>query len=88
MQQTRKITAEERTEIHQKLANEFVKSKTSKNSWSVWIYLLLQNTFVDKIMFKNKKDDLERLKQSLAAGSVNIPTELETMMNVESREII
>jgi len=39
-------------------------------------------------MFKNKKDELQALKQNLASGSVNIPTELETMMNVESKEII
>jgi hypothetical protein len=39
-------------------------------------------------MFKNDKDELEHLKQQIAGGSVDVPTELETLMNIESQEII
>lgn len=35
-------------------------------------------------MFKNKKDELEELKNNLAAGDVHVPTELEALMNTEA----
>jgi hypothetical protein len=88
MQQKKKLSPEERAELHKKLANEFVKSKMGKQSYLVQLYQLLQYTFVDLIMLKNKKEELEQLKQSLAEGSVAVPSELETLMTVESREII
>lgn len=39
-------------------------------------------------MFKNEKSELEVLKANLAAGSMDVPTELQTMMTTESKEII
>jgi hypothetical protein len=39
-------------------------------------------------MFKNKKDVLEELVHSHAAGDVVIPTELDTIMLTEAEEII
>ena len=45
-------------------------------------------TFVDRILFKNQRRELEELKQKLAEGSVNVPTELETLMRIEAEEFI
>ena len=39
-------------------------------------------------MFKNQKKELEELKQKLAEGSINVPTELETLMTIEAQELI
>jgi len=39
-------------------------------------------------MFKNQRAELELLKQQHAAGHVDIPTELETLMKVEAQELI
>lgn len=39
-------------------------------------------------MFKNKKEDLQELQKSHCIGSMEIPTELERIMQVEAEEII
>lgn len=74
--------------MHNTLANEFVKAKMSKQRLCVQFYLFLQNNFVDKVIFKNNKKELENLKNTIAAGSVDVPTELETLMRTEAKEII
>jgi len=56
--------------------------------WSVRIYLWLNRTFTEQIMFKNKRAELELLKFQHAAGHVDIPTELESLMKVEAEELI
>lgn len=48
----------------------------------------LQNTFVDKIMLKNKRAELEAIKLNLASGDTNIPSELENLMIIEAKEKI
>jgi len=74
--------------MHNTLANEFVKAKMGKQRLCVQFYLFLQNNFVDKVFFKNNKKELENLKQTIAAGSVDVPTELEALMKTEAKEII
>lgn len=74
--------------MHKKLATEFVKSKIGKQRICVRLNLWLQGTFVNRIILKNQRKELEELKESLAGGSVHIPTELETLMTVEAKELI
>jgi hypothetical protein len=56
--------------------------------WCVRIYLWLNKTFTEQIMFKNKREELEALKHQHATGHVEIPTELEALMKVEAQELI
>ena len=70
------------------LATEFVRSKMAKQRICVKFYIWLQNCFVEKIIFKNQRNELEDLKQKLAEGSINVPTELETLMITEAKEFI
>lgn len=83
-----KISPEDREHLHRKLAVEFVKSKMGKHRICVRLYLWLQETFVELIMFKNQKSELESLKTKLATGSVHVPTELESLMTIEAQELI
>lgn len=39
-------------------------------------------------MFKNERLELEELKRNIAGGSVDVPTELQALMTVESTEMI
>jgi hypothetical protein len=39
-------------------------------------------------MFKNRREDLEQIKKSIAAGEVKVRTELERLMYVEAKEMI
>ena len=59
-----------------------------KQRMCVRFYLWLQNSFVDKILLKNQRGELEKLKQKLAEGSINVPTELEALMTTEAEEFI
>lgn len=54
----------------------------------VRFYYFIQNNFIDKIIFKNQRQELENIKLNLAAGHLDIPTELETMMKIEANELI
>jgi hypothetical protein len=54
----------------------------------VRIYVWLNNTFVEKIMLKNYKEELEALKTRFAKGHTHIPLELEAIMEIESVELI
>jgi len=55
---------------------------------SVRFYNWLNNTFVQKIMFKNRREELEALKKDHAAGGIKTPTELEHIMLTEARELV
>lgn len=46
------------------------------------------NKYTEKILFKNKKRDLEELKGRHSQGATDVPTELEKIMLVEAEEII
>jgi len=83
-----RISPEEREALLLKLGQEFVKAKMGKQRLCVKFYLFLQNNFVDKVMFKNDKKELDELRKNIAAGSVEVPTELETLMRVECSELI
>jgi len=74
--------------LQKQLATEFVKSKLKKHRRCVRFHNWLNHTFTEKIMFKNKEEVLDELCKDHAAGEVNIPTELETIMQIEAEEII
>jgi len=52
------------------------------------LYLCLNDTFVEKILFKNKTEELRELNKQHAAGSVEIPTELDVIMQSEAEFLI
>lgn len=83
-----RISPEERENLLLKLSQDFAKAKLGKQRICVRLYLLLQDLLCDKIMFKNERHELEQLKGDLAAGSLEVPTELQAMMTVESKELI
>mmetsp|Transcript_21579 Transcript_21579/g.33227 ORF Transcript_21579/g.33227 Transcript_21579/m.33227 type:complete len:988 (-) Transcript_21579:2058-5021(-) len=83
-----KIAPEETERIHEMLAQEFVRTKKSKMRKCVRFYNWLNLKYTEQIMFKNRKNELEELKQRHAEGDVNIPTELERIMQVEAKELI
>ena len=70
------------------LSSEFVKVKKAKLRKCVRFYNWLNLTFTEQIMFKNRKPELEALKQKHAEGEVKIPTELERIMQNEAKELI
>ena len=78
--------------MREKLADEFAKrfvaAKRGKMSCCVRFYNWLNNTFVQKIMFKNKPAELEQLKKEHAQGRTEIPTELENIMLAEAKEML
>lgn len=84
----RQISPEDARLLQQKLAKEFVKAKQQKMRMSVRLYIWLNRTFTTQIMFKNKEDQLKDLVRQHAEGEVYIPTELESIMQVEAEEII
>ena len=51
-----KISTEESMMLQKKLAKEFVKEKLKKMRMSVRLYLWLNKTFTEQIMFKNNKE--------------------------------
>ena len=57
-------------------------------SSTVRFYNWLNNTFVQKIMFKNRREELEALKKEHAAGGIKTPTELEHIMLTEAKELV
>ena len=63
-------------------------AKFQKMPKCVRFYNWLNNTFVQKIMFKNRRAELEALKKEHAEGSVKTPTELEHIMLTEARELV
>ena len=78
--------------MREKLADEFAKrfvaAKYGKMSCCVRFYNWLNNTFVQKIMFKNKPAELEQLKKEHAQGRTEIKTELENIMLAEAKELL
>lgn len=83
-----KISVEESTALQQRLADEFVAAKLKKMRSIVRLYLWLNRTFTTQIMFKNNREDLERILREHAAGGVGVQTELERIMTVEALEFI
>lgn len=82
------ISPEDRERLHFDLAEKFVKSKIGKIRKCVKLYIWLNKTFTEQIMFKNQIKELEALKLQHARGHVEIPTELEALMIVEAHELI
>ena len=48
------------------------------------IYQYLNRTFVERVMLENRREKLDTLNATHAAGSVETPTELETMIRDEA----
>ena len=57
-------------------------------SCCVRFYKSLNDRLVQKIMFKNKKNELEQLKKEHAQGGTEIKTELENIMLAEAKELL
>lgn len=70
------------------LAREFVAEKKAKLNRLSKCYQFLNNNFVQKIMFKNKKADLEKLLEDHSKGGVEVPTELDVIMMNEAQFLI
>jgi len=49
---------------------------------------MLQNNFVHKVFFKNTKELLDPILLKHAAGEIETPSELETIMLSEAEELI
>lgn len=74
--------------IHQTLAKELVEAKKKKLNCLSRLYLWLQDTFVQKILFKNTQDELNTIVAAQSKGEVHVPSELERVMHEEALEII
>jgi hypothetical protein len=70
------------------LAKEFVIEKKEKLNQMAKFYQWMINTFVEKIMFKNKKAELEELLADHSKGNTEIPTELDVIMRDEALFLI
>jgi len=86
--QRHRLAPEQSNPIFESLASEFVESKMKKMRRCVRWYNSLNNSYTEKLLFKNKKKDIEALKHKLATGGVNVPTELEKIMLIEAEDII
>jgi len=76
----KKITPEQSEALQRELAKELVAEKKKKLNRPTRCYLCINNNCVEKIMFKNKKADLEQLLAEHSKGGVDIPTELDVIM--------
>jgi hypothetical protein len=65
-----------------------VKAKIQKTRMCVRFYIWLNKTFTEAIMFKNNKNQLQEIVRNQAQGDVEIPTELEKMMQEEAEDAI
>jgi hypothetical protein len=74
--------------LQRELAKELVAEKKKKLNRLTRLYLFINNNFVEKIMFKNKKADLEQLLAEHSKGGVDIPTELDVIMLDEALFLI
>jgi len=52
------------------------------------MYLYFQNNFVDQVMFKNNRKQLDESVNDHAKGENHTPCELEVIMKKEAHEII
>jgi hypothetical protein len=86
--QIRKLSQAEQQGILARLSQEFVKKKMEKLNFGSRLYLWLNRTFVEQIMFKNDKENLTQLLEAQSKGGVDVPTELEQIMLEEAKEII
>lgn len=85
---TEKVSVDESRMIQNKLMLEFVKEKKKKLNCCAKIYLGLQNCCVEKIMFKNKRAEIEKLLDEQLKGGIEVPTELEVIMMDEAKDMI
>jgi hypothetical protein len=71
-----------------KLATEFVKEKKKKLNCCTKLYLFMNYYCVEKILFKNKEEEVDKLLSEQLKGAVEIPCELEVIMLDESLQLI
>lgn len=72
VQEKKKLTIppEQANQLFDKLAQEFVKSKEPKLNKCARCYLCLQRNYVNQILFKNNKADLESIVKEQAQGKM------------------
>jgi hypothetical protein len=67
---------------------EFIKAKKEKMNMFCQLYFWMQDTFVNKILFKNTRELLEPILKTHAEGQYFVPTELESIMLSETAEMM
>lgn len=70
------------------LIKQFVNEKKKKLNCLSKIYLLLNDCFVEKILFKNNAEQLKQLLNEHSTGSIEIPTELDVIMKEDAEFLI
>lgn len=65
-----------------------VADKKSRFNVLTKLYLWLNHTFVEGIMLKNNLKQLNELMKEHAAGSTDVPTELDIMLKEEALDIV
>lgn len=83
-----RISQEEAQPIFDLLQKDLVKAKMEDMNVLTKIYQYLNRTFVERVMLENRREKLTTLNQSHAAGSVETPTELETMIREEAMFVV
>jgi len=83
-----RISQEQAQPIFDLLQKDLVKAKMEDMNVLTKIYQYLNRTFVERIMLENRREKLTALNQSHAAGSVETPTELETMIREEAMFVV
>jgi hypothetical protein len=64
LKERKRISQDKATELFKKLVPEFVEAKKQKLNFGASVYLYLNQTFSQLIMFKNEEDELEKIVQS------------------------
>jgi hypothetical protein len=83
-----RIQEEVAEELYERLATEFVKTKVEKLNICSRLYLYLQHTFVQQVMFRNDRASLEAVVKQHAKGEIQTLCELEVIMRDEAKELI
>lgn len=83
-----RISQEQAQPIFDLLQRDLVKAKMENMNVLTKIYQYLNKTFVERVMLENRREKLTALNQSHAAGSVETPTELDTMIREEAMFVV
>lgn len=79
------MSEQETNDFIDHITKAFVKQKLESLNTLSQIYLYLNNTFVELIMFKNSEDNIQNLFESHSRGNTETPTELEEILEDEAK---
>ena len=79
-----KLSEQETDKFIQELAKAFILEKISVLNTRSQIYLWLNQSYVELIMFKNDEQNLNKICDAHLKGQVSTPTELEQIMEDEA----